>query len=441
MKKRNQFFRFHKSTIKPKNKTNTPTAAMKFSTSKFTVAVVILYTWSLVAVAQNDEVVQYIDLLGDALFPEGILPLPDGRILVGGFGDGSLQLIDPTATSSNNSNSNTPTYLSRPGENGMVIAVGFAYDESTDLLWVSNFNFNTSAGVPGSQLKVFNLTSSELVATIPEEFINGAFFNEVTLTDDGTAYVTDTFQPTIWVAPNTSAVEVFVTDDLLKNPVQPFGLNGLSLSPDGTYLIASVMDRLDAGDGRLVRITLSTREVVDIELQNSINETSDAVAGFAGSDGMFFYEDGLYMVNVYSSSGAIYRATFSDDYSVATLTILDAFQDVYNRPTSSALVGNTFWTVQSQLDHIIDDENGALGTPPELPFQIVGVPFYTLLLDTPLSSPSSPIAPTPGTAPSASPPTTAKNNSTSSAWNMFDHTSNALQMFTAVLFIVTFVTV
>ena len=397
--------------------------------AKVALAGASLFHWSNVcSVTAAQDNVKYLNLTGDSLFPEGILPLPDGRILVGGFGDGSLQFVDPstTTTSPNDNNNNTTSYLSAPGENGMVIAVGFAYDEARDLLWVSNFNLNTSAGVPGSQLKVFNLTSSELVATIPEEFISGAFFNEVTLTEDGTVYVTDTLRPTIWVAPNTSAVEEFVSNDLLKNPVQPFGLNGLDVSPDGKYLIASVMDRLDAGDGRLVRISLdTTKEVLDIELFNGNNETSDAVAGFAGSDGMFFYEGNLYMVNVFSSAGAIYQAKFSDDYSTAFLTILDAFQDVYNRPTSSVLVGNTLWTVQSQLDHIFDDGNGALGTPPDLPFQIVGVPLDDLVATSSSSSPISPPIPlaAPATVPTASPPT-----STSSAESMFDRTSNRMHM-------------
>ena len=410
--------------------------------AKVALATASLFHWSNVwSVTAAQDNVKYLNLTGDSLFPEGILPLPDGRILVGGFGDGSLQFVDPstTTTSPNDNNNNTTSYLSAPGENGMVIAVGFAYDEARDLLWVSNFNLNTSAGVPGSQLKVFNLTSSELVATIPEEFISGAFFNEVTLTEDGTVYVTDTLRPTIWVAPNTSAVEEFVSNDLLKNPVQPFGLNGLDVSPDGKYLIASVMDRLDAGDGRLVRISLdTTKEVLDIELFNGNNETSDAVAGFAGSDGMFFYEGNLYMVNVFSSAGAIYQAKFSDDYSTAFLTVLDDFQDVYNRPTSSALVGHTIWTVQSQLDHIFDDGNGALGTPPDLPFQIVGVPLDDLVATSSSSSPISPPIPlaAPATVPTASPPT-----STSSAESMFDRTSNRMHMVAVITLSVVIATI
>ena len=35
--------------------------------------------------------------------------------------------------------------------------------------------------------------------------------------------------------------------------------------------------------------------------------------------------------------------------------------------------GETLWIVNSQLDHVIDDGNGAMGTPPNMPFQIVGV--------------------------------------------------------------------
>jgi hypothetical protein len=230
-----------------------------------------------------------------------------------------------------------------------------------------------------------------------------------------------------------------VTNDLLKNTEQPFGLNGLALTPDGKYLIASVMDRLDAGDGRLVRIAVNTKEVVNIELQNNNNNNNEtnnaAVAGFAGSDGMFFHDGSLFMVNVYSSAGAIYRATFTEEYDVATLSILDAFQNVYNRPTASALVGNTFWTVQSQLDHIIDDENGALGTPPDLPFQIVGVPFDTLISEStsPISAPS---APTPvGTAPSASPPT----STSAAAENGFSHYSSVQMMIASAIFMLVIV--
>ena len=66
-------------------------------------------------------------------------------------------------------------------------------------------------------------------------------------------------------------------------------------------------------------------------------------------------------------------ADFSADYSAATLTSRPAADAVANRPTSATLRDGRLWVVNSQLDHFLDDGNGAAGTPPELPFQIVGV--------------------------------------------------------------------
>ena len=199
----------------------------------------------------------------------------------------------------------------------------------------------------------------------------------MTIDQAGNIYISDTFNPQIWTASaDLSGVEVWVENELLSNPApdQPFDLNGLAITPDNNYLIASVMDRLDAGDGRLVRIDLSGKDVSQVDL-------SGDVAAFAGSDGMFFNDGLLYTVNVFSSAGAIVTANFNTDYSSATLDIRDAFQDVYNRPTASAIRDGRLWTVNSQLDHIIDDNNGAIGTEPDRPFQVVHVPLDILLAD------------------------------------------------------------
>ena len=312
--------------------------------------------------AQNSAV-EYINLKGDALFPEGIHALPNGDLLVGGFGDGSIQRINSKKESS---------YFSKPGENGMVIAVGMAIDEANNRLWVANFNFKTESGKPGSNLKVFDLNSGKLLKTIPEKFIEGVFFNEVVLDAKGNVYVTNTFGPQIWTANfGSTAASVFVENELLSNPApdQPFDLNGLAISPDGKYLIASVMDRLDAGDGKLVRINLSDKHVKTISLKGE-----EAVKAFAGSDGMFFYKNRLFMVNVFSKAGAIVTAKFNKDYSEATLSLHLEFNSVYDRPTASAISNGRLYTVNSQLNHIIDDADGKLNTPPSLPFKVVSVP-------------------------------------------------------------------
>lgn len=318
------------------------------------------------ASAQKTDV-EYINLLGNTLFPEGIHALPNGDLLVGGFGDGSIQRINSKKEIS---------YFSKSGENGMSIAVGMATDKKSNRLWVANFNFKTASGKPGSNLKVFDLTSGKLLKTIPENYIEGVFFNEVTIDEQANIYVSNTFGPQIYTARfDNNAATIFVESELLSNPApdQPFDLNGLTITPDNQYLIASVMDRLDAGDGKLVRIHLSTKEVTAIELKGDA-----AVKAFAGSDGMFFHHQILYMVNVYSKAGAIVTATFNKDYSIATLVLHPAFNNIYDRPTASAILNGRLYTVNSQLNHIIDDADGKLNTPPTLPFKVVSIPLHKL---------------------------------------------------------------
>jgi WD40 repeat protein len=305
----------------------------------------------------------FIPLKGNALYPEGILALNDGSLLVGGFGDGSIQKIQ---------SGKEAVYFSAPGANGMTIAVGMAADTKNNRLWVANFNFKTASGKPGSNLKVFDLKTGNLLRTIPESYIEGVFFNEVVVQPDGNVYVTNTFGPQIWNANfSSSAPTVFVENELLSNPdpAQPFDLNGLSSTPDNEYLIASVMDRLDAGDGRLVRIHLKSKEVTPIQLNGG------GVAAFAGSDGMFFHNGILYMVNVYAKAGAILTATFSNAYSSAELTVHLKHNDLYDRPTASAISKGRLYTVNSQLNRIIDDADGKLNTAPSLPFKVVSIPL------------------------------------------------------------------
>lgn len=320
------------------------------------------------AQSTKQSTTETITLQGKTLFPEGIITLPNNDLLVGGFGDGSIQRIDAK---------NNVSYFSKPGENGMAIAVGFALDKKNNRLWVANFNFKTESGKPGSNFKVFDYTTGKLLKTIPEKFIEGAFFNEVTLDDKGNVYVSNTFGPNLYTSTFESTnAAVFVTSDLLKNPSpdQPFGLNGLTITPDKKYLIASVMNRTIKGGGTLVRINLSNKEIVQVKLRDD-----EATKAFSGSDGMFFYNDQLMMVNVYSASGAIFSAKFNKDYSAATLTIRDKFQSVYDRPTASAIRDGKLYTVNSQLNHIIDDKDGKLNTPPVLPFKVVSVPLADLL--------------------------------------------------------------
>ncbi|MEO0600504.1 MAG: hypothetical protein AAF211_03655 [Myxococcota bacterium] len=298
----------------------------------------------------------FVDLPQERLFPEGILNDGTDTLWVTGFGDGSLLRIDED---------DTVSVVKEPGEDGLSSAVGLAADLERGRLWIANFSFDTFA----SDLKVFDLDSGDLIATVtPDAELGPHFFNEMAIDEDGRVYVSDTLQPRIWTAgPALDEVTVLVEDARLANPAEdrPFGLNGLALTPDGDGLVTSVMDRITQGGGRLVHIALDGLAVTDVALSGDL-------ATFGGSDGMFFDGDQLVMVNVTPPAGLV-TAEFDAEFAAAVLTNRPGADDVLNRPTSSALRGRRLFVVNSQLDHLIDDENGAVGTYPDLPFQIVGV--------------------------------------------------------------------
>jgi len=329
------------------------------------IVLVIVFILALPVLAQDGDVPALpatVDLPGEATFPEGILVAENGDLYVTGFGNGSIyRVVDGVEVEE----------FKASGEDGLSSAVGLQIDEERNRLWVANFAFEGFT----SDIKVYDTETGELIASIAEEDDAPHFFNEVAIDDTGRVYISDTMAPVIWtVDADLSSAEIFVQDDLLANPERPFGLNGLALTPDGKYLIASVMDRLTQGGGRLVRIDVETREVSDVELSGEGN----VIAQFGGSDGMYFYDGQLFMVNV-TPPVAIITATFSDDYSSAELIARPAYDGVYDRPTSTAIRDGRLWVVNSQLDHIIDDANGAQGTAPRLPYQIVNVDLATLL--------------------------------------------------------------
>ena len=305
----------------------------------------------------------FLDLPGDSLFPEGILAAQNGDLYVSGFGNGAVVRV---------TGGTDGELFKEPGEDGLARAVGMGIDEARGRLWVASFDFATF----GSTMKVFDVATGALLATLaPEPDGQPHFFNEVALDADGRAYVTDTASPVIWTAgPDLDGIEPLVTDAALANPDpdRPFGLNGLALTPDGRHLIASVMDRITPGGGRLVRVDAATGEIAEVELEGE-PETIDV---FGGSDGMFFEEGGLLMMVNVTDDGpiaAIVTAEFNGDYTEAELVARGRFDAVYDRPTASAVRNGRLWTVNSQLDHLIDDENGALGTLPERPFRLVHI--------------------------------------------------------------------
>ncbi len=321
---------------------------------------------SMVATNALAEPTTVINLPDGMMFPEAIAEDGRGSLYVSVFGSGTLLRIDAAGQSE---------VIKSPGEDGMAAPVGVAADATGNRLWVSSINPETFM----SKLHLFELESGTLVASVDAPVDKGPhFLNEIVVGVDGTVYISDTLQPRIWIAALDleGGLQEFVVDPMLANPnpERALGMNGLALTPDGNFLIASIMDRMSQGGGRLVRVSLADRSVRDITLTGDI-------ATFGGSDGMFFEPGGdLLMVNVTPPS-ALTSATFTNDYKQAEISPRTIADDIVDRPSSMAMRGETLWIVNSQLDHVIDDGNGAIGTPPNTPFQIVGVELSKALIE------------------------------------------------------------
>ena len=75
------------------------------------------------------------------------------------------------------------------------------------------------------------------------------------------------------------------------------------------------------------------------------------------------------MTNIFAPAGPLFTAAFNSDFTEATLK-LRTDRD-YSFPTGVSVTNGTVWIVEGQLDHVFDFGNGAQGTPPVLPFQVV----------------------------------------------------------------------
>lgn len=124
-----------------------------------------------------------------------------------------------------------------------------------------------------------------------------SLLNDLAFDEAGNLYVTDTFAATIYKVPAGGGVPtVWFTDPALAgNPLIPFGVNGIRIDKNDTYVYVSVT--VDAGfDGKIYRLPLVSNPVAaDLELFASL--------GFTGPDGIAFGRSGkLYVAEALTSA-------------------------------------------------------------------------------------------------------------------------------------------
>jgi sugar lactone lactonase YvrE len=277
------------------------------------------------AAAPAPELPPMITAERGGFIPEGIeYDTTNGRILTGSLSEGSIyQIHDDGAVTAVVTDAD------------LVSSVGIEVDEPRDRLLVANSDRAVFGGDGSGQAKlgVYNLTSGEriamvdLAASIADAPDDAAYFaNDVTVSDDGTAYVTDTRMAVIYeVGPDYEA-SVF-------HRFEPaVGLNGIVHHPSGYLLVAA--------GATLYKVPLDDPSgTTEVTLPEPVE----------GQDGLVWTADGRLAI-VSNSASRVVALTSNDDWATAELAGVATYEV---QATTAAAVGDDIYVVHP---HFADED-------------------------------------------------------------------------------------
>ncbi|MEU9718693.1 SMP-30/gluconolactonase/LRE family protein [Streptomyces sp. NPDC047976] len=205
------------------------------------------------APAPSSSVRTAFTLPGSKVYPEGIASDPrTGTVYVGSYADGTVYRARPGAR--------TAEVFLPSGTDGRRTANGLRVD-ARGRLWVTD----STAGV-----SVYDTATGTRLARFETDPAVPHFVNDLTITPDGTAYLTDSVRAVIYrVTPaqlRAGSGPLAVAYDLGRHITPPppgrFTLNGITADRDGRYLLtvdmtAGELHRVDLRTGALSRVTLT----------------------------------------------------------------------------------------------------------------------------------------------------------------------------------------
>ena len=302
--------------------------------------------WLTAAVAAPNEVA----LPGAQAYPESLTATRDGTLYAGSFAEGGVYRAKPGATEAE--------VWIKPGANGSRSTFGVLADEASNTLWVCS-NDASAFGVPGpgsakgSALVAFDLKTGAGKGNTP---LPGSptLCNDIVVGPDGTAYVTDSFNPHILrLKPGAEAFEIWATDPRFAPPKGGAGLDGIAIGSDGAIYVDTYSSNL------LFKIAMSggkAGEVTPLEPSQKIT-LPDGLRAY-GPNSFLMIEGG----------GSLDLVTIEG--TKATIKVL---KDGFLTPVSVAQVGSTGWVAEGQLPTLLDPK--LKGQQPKLPFRLYAVPL------------------------------------------------------------------
>lgn len=285
-----------------------------------------------------------ISLLGSQTYPEGVAI--DSRtqdLYVGSAGDGSIQVLrDGVATE-----------FQAAGTDGRTGALGLKVDANRDRLWIA----------AGDAVYVYDISENRLLKkllladVVPVE---SSALNDLAITRDGSAFVTDSFNPNIMKVDGRSLeMTVFKNvGDVIPYGHQndfPYNLNGIVATKGVSPCLISVK----TNEGTLWRIDTRTKGVSEIKLSEPVTK----------GDGLVLIGQVLYVIrNFENKISKINLSNGRDDLPRNVETFTPTGLQV---PTTAAYLGekaDALAIVNSQFDKDV----------PVLPFNVLILPLSSV---------------------------------------------------------------
>lgn len=285
---------------------------------------------------------------GDHAYPESMTGTSDGTLIFGSLDTGNIYRAAPGAATAK-------LWITQASE-GLFSTLGVLADEKADTLWACSTDLSSvGVKIPGkgrTSLKAFDLKSGALKGsyTLPGD---RTLCNDIVIGTDGSAYVTDSWQPHVLVLkPGAKEFEVYATDPrfTVKGGA---GLDGIAFGGDGNLYVdlynGNALFRIDVNkNGSAGKVT---------ELQPSQK--------IALCDGMRkFGEHQLLMIE---GTGSLDIVTPEGDKAKIQIV-----KSGYHVPVSVWQEGNMAWVLEGQLGSLFNPKKVG---PPHLPFHAYAVPL------------------------------------------------------------------
>jgi sugar lactone lactonase YvrE len=278
-------------------------------------------------------------LPGEQVFPEGVAYQSDtGDFYVGSTTDGTVFRGNVEGGPKE-----AEVFL-EPESDGRTTAIGMEVDEEGRLF---------IAGGDTGRIFVYNTESTDQIRRLDTPDAGATFLNDVAVTPDGDAYVTDSLRPVLFRVPSTvdgvGEVEPWLNfEETPAEYEEGFNFNGIDATEDGRYLVA-----VQSNTGELFRIDIESKQVVEINLGG---ET------LTNGDGLLL--DGRTVYVVRNEQALIVAVKLSGEYIRGKVG--EPFTDPsFAFPTTIAKTDGRLLVVNSQFDK---QEGEA-----ELPFTVSSV--------------------------------------------------------------------